>query len=199
MPIYILGALTLAAGAFLSWLAATRRLPPGTRAFVLWMGMAGLLTMLIHQLRGGGIPSRAVVGLWLVIGPLCYLSYAARARRREAYPAERDRGFLRPLNISALFLSALGALLVVYTLDSVAGRCSAEAPVRVVEERRRLDGRRSVRFTYTVAGKEYVSTDVESRSYDPSDAVKACYNPDNPRDVGLVRPDRVCGDTILFR
>ena len=198
MALYILGALTIAAVIAVSYLGHTKRLSPGVRTFAIWMGVMGLAVLLIEQLRGSSLPWGALVGMWLFIGPLTYFGFLGRLSRGDSYPGHARR-FVRPLNLLALSAMVVGAFVIVYSLDRVGGRRSAEAPVRVLEERRRLDGGYTVRFAYTVGGREHLAIASESKSYDPGDAVKACYNPDDPGDVGLVRVERVCGDTLLFR
>lgn len=49
------------------------------------------------------------------------------------------------------------------------------------------------RATYQVAGKTYTVSETEDVTYDPTVKYKICYDPKNPANGSLARPDTHCG------
>ncbi len=123
----------------------------------------------------------AVSALLLAIG--VYRVVARVRSRREAW--RRIALTLVPL-VAAI-------LLVGYFADRSNNRMTAESPVRILGVDRDLSGFPDIRFSYEVGGRTYVATDGLSKGYDLGDPVKACYDPENPREVRLAWAEDDCG------
>ena len=97
---------------------------------------------------------------------------------------------LRLLLLVLLALIGAGAFFIGEMTDNSR---TAAAAVRVLEVNRRLDGRPDIRFSFEANGTRYEATDTAWKRYEQGDAIKACYDPQNPLDVSLALADANCG------
>ncbi len=106
----------------------------------------------------------------------------SRARGRRA---SWDR-----LGAGLLFGGLLAAVVLVG--ETTDDHRTGKAAPRVLGIERGWDGRPTIRFSYEAGGRTYTATDGMSRGYDPGDPLTVCYDPDNPRDAGLLLGNTVC-------
>lgn len=106
------------------------------------------------------------------------------------------RNYRRAMLIAFVVVSVL-LLPAVCRLDSRNQNRTAETGVRVLSEEVGLNGRYTVRYQYIVDGRRYEATTTTSRSYDPGQPAKVCYNPADPQDEVFVYLDGPCGESMF--